>query len=405
MVYELRHQPYFGLYLTYQIITTTFVRVPYWFLVSTPVSWRPRPSWTVKRSVLVKFFRHLFRMTQKTGALTTFPTHHAITDGPGIKGVWVDGVPQLITGELTTWASVADVRPARIPGYWIDRDENLSAGAPPQPGDKVLYRLHGGAYIQLSAHPRDPTANIARGILKYCKSITRTFAIEYRLSTAAPYEVSNPFPAALLDAIAGYNYLVNVVGFSPADIIVQGDSAGGNLALAFIRYLLEYQQDTFVNLPAPPRALILLSPWSDIGSSHEGPLSSLSTHYSTDYSAGRSATRVSYAKSAFLGPFGFGIAERCRYISPASLNPCVRARFQGFPRTFLCAGGAEPLMDSILSLRWKMEADMGEGRSAGKIEYYEAADALHDFILFPWHEPEVGQTLERIAEWLSVEDS
>ncbi|KAH7906286.1 alpha beta-hydrolase [Hygrophoropsis aurantiaca] len=349
-------------------------------------------------------------MTQKTGALTTFPTHHSITEGPGVKGVWVDGAPHLVTGALATWAAAADIHPARIPGYWIDRDPDLAGGAPPRPGDKLLYRLHGGAYIQLSAHPRDPTANIARGVLRYSSSITRTFAVEYRLSKSEPYEPANSFPAALLDALAGYAYLVEVVGFKPCDIIVQGDSAGGNLALAFIRYLVEHQQLSpgtapSIALPAVPSGLILLSPWTDLGTSHEGPLSSFSTHFSTDYSSPyRSASRISYAKRAFIGPFGFGLAERSAYLSPASLNPCVRARFTGFPRTFLCAGGAEPLLDSIRSLRWKMERDMGAGRGAGEIEFYEAPDALHDYIIFPWHEPEVGQTLQRIGEWLDGDE-
>ncbi|KIJ60141.1 hypothetical protein HYDPIDRAFT_177566 [Hydnomerulius pinastri MD-312] len=401
MVYELREQPWFGLYVTYQVVTTTFFRLPYWYLVAYPQSWRPRPTWTVKRSVLVRLFRHLFRVTQKTGALTTFPTHRAITSGPGIKGVWVDAAAHLITGELMTLATAANVQCARIPGYWIDRDEALPAGAPPQPGDKVLYRLHGGAYIQLSAHPRDPTANIARGVLKYCPAITRTFAVEYRLSTTKPYTPSNPFPAALLDAVAGYNYLVNTLGFDPADIIVQGDSAGGNLALALIRYLRDYQDyHPDLCLPGLPGGLLLLSPWADLSTSHEGINTSLSNHHSADYTGSRGPKRVSYAKRAFLGPFGLGFAERNVYVSPASLNACVGARFEGFPRTLVCSGGAEPLLDSIRSLWWKMERDMGGGEGRGQVAYHEAKDSLHDHILFPWHEPELGQTLRKIAEWI-----
>ncbi|KAF9245397.1 alpha beta-hydrolase [Melanogaster broomeanus] len=322
-----------------------------------------------------------------TGPLTTFPTHRAITPGPGVKGVWVDAAPHLITGEIMVLATAADVQCARIPGYWIDRDEALPAGAPPRPGDK------------LSAHPKDPTANIARGVLKYCPGITRTFAIEYRLSTAKPYKPSNPFPAALLDAVAGYNYLVDTLGFHPADIIIQGDSAGGNLALALIRYLRDYQDyHPDLYLPPLPGGLLLLSPWADLSASHEGPNTSISNHYSADYTGSRGATRVSYSKRAFLGPFGLGFAERNVYVSPASLNACITAHFGGFPRTLVCSGGAEPMLDSIRSLWWKMERDMGEGEGPGQVAYYEAKDSLHDHLLFPWHEPEVGETLQRIAD-------
>lgn len=401
MVYELREQPWFGLYVSYEIMTTTFLRLPFWYLLCYPRSWRPRPSWTVKRSVLVKLFRHLFGITLKTGALTSFPTHRAIQPGPGVKGVWVEAAPHLITGVLLSMATAVNVGCAHIPGYWIDADETLPAGAPPRPGEKVLYRLHGGAYIQLSAHPTDPTANIAHGILKHSRSITRTFSIEYRLSTAEPYKPEHPFPAALLDAIAGYNYLVNEIGFDSSDIIIVGDSAGGNLALALIRYMRDHQQyHPDLRLPRLPAGLVLLSPWADLGRSHEGPNTSLANFYSCDYTGARAAERFSYAKHAFLGPFGFGFAERSVYISPASLNPWVGARFEGFPRTLICSGGAEPLLDSIRSLLWKMERDMGSGSGEGQVCYHEAKDSLHDHLVFPWHEPENGETLTIIADWI-----
>ena len=301
----------------------------------------------------------------RTGPLIRFPTHHAIAAGPGVKAVWVDPVPQLITGPIFLLAHAANVACARIPGYWIDRDPTLPAGAPPQPGDMVLYRLHGGSHTQLSAHPVDPTANIARGILDHTSRITRTFAIEYRLSTAAPFDDANAFPAALLDALAGCVYLVEQVGFQPEDVIVQGDSAGGNLALALMRYLrdcADYHPD--LKLPRMPGGLLFLSPWTDMWTSHEGPLSPISSPRSVDYvgTAGPDQTRrVSYGKTAFLGPFGLGFADKSMWVSPASLHPWVNARFDRFPTTLVCAGGAEPLLDSIRTLWWKMARDMGEG--------------------------------------------
>jgi len=318
-----------------------------------------------------------------------------------VKGVWVEAAPHLITGVLLTMAEAANVTCAHIPGYWVDREETLPAGAPPQPGDKILYRLHGGGYFQLSAHPSDPTAKIADGILKHSPPITRTFSIEYRLSTAEPYKPENPFPAALLDAIAGYHYLVHTIGFDPRDIIISGDSAGGNLALALVRYLRDYRDfHRDLRLPALPSGLLLLSPWADLGRSHDGPNTSLSNFCSYDYTAARGQGRTSYGKLAFLGPFGLGLAERSPYVSPASLNMSVGARFDGFPRTLICSGGAEALLDSIRSLWWKMERDMGGGTGRGQVSYYEAKDALHDHIVFAWHEPENRQTLEVIASWI-----
>jgi len=64
---------------------------------------------------------------------------------------------------------------------------------------------------------------------------------EYRLASTKPLPNAHPFPTQLLDALAGYNYLVNVGGFEPKNIIVAGNSAGSNLAHALTQYLVEHQ--------------------------------------------------------------------------------------------------------------------------------------------------------------------
>lgn len=61
-----------------------------------------------------------------------------------------------------------------------------------------------------------------------------------------------PFPAALEDAFKAYEYILNQ-GVEPENIIVIGDSAGGNLALELAVYLKEH------NMPQP-KMLILISP-------------------------------------------------------------------------------------------------------------------------------------------------
>jgi acetyl esterase/lipase len=267
----------------------------------------------------------------------------------------------------------------------------IDVAAPPMPGEKVVYALHGGGYTQLSAHPSNVVSNIGRGLLAHV-DVHRVFSIEYRLSVGKPSKLAHPFPAALLDALAGYNYLVDVVGFSPSDIIVEGDSAGGNLGLALTRYLVEYQRNPDINLPARPSALILLSPWCDIGTSHDVPeppswLKSDVDRYK----------EVDHGKEAFLGPHGMGAANINRYISPASLHPSMTLHFKGFPRTFISAGGAEILLDQIKVLKERMVKDLGEGN----VKYCEAKDAVHDYLVFPWHEPERTETLKDIASWVS----
>ncbi|KAG6841871.1 hypothetical protein C0991_005601 [Blastosporella zonata] len=332
-------------------------------------------------------------LPESVGPLIRLPNHKAVTQGRDVNGVWVDPVPELITGKLETWMKAASVTPVRIPGYWMHKTGSIiKSGAPPTRGEKVLYHLHGGAYIRLSAHPSDVTANIARGILQHTVAIHRSFALEYRLSSSKPFEVDAPFPAALIDALAGYNYLVDVVGFAPADIVVAGDSAGGNLTHALTRYLVEYRG--CIGLPAPPGSIILLSPWVDLGVSHEGPTKSSHRCIESDY-IHPSKGGVNYAKDSFLGPHGLGAAVRNPYISPASLDSTLVIDFKGFPRTFIVAGGAEILYDQIITLRDRMVKDLGD-----QVTYYEAKDGIHDYLVFQWHDPERTETLKTIAKWV-----
>ena len=105
-----------------------------------------------------------------------------------------------------------------------------------------------------TANPSDTTANLTRGLLEYMHTVERSFAVDYRLTSSAPNPPANPFPAAVLDALAGYRYLVHDAGFAPENIIVAGDSAGGGLALALMMYL----RDNDYPLPGGG---VLLSPW------------------------------------------------------------------------------------------------------------------------------------------------
>jgi len=377
------------------------VRVPWWVVSSLPKAWRPRQSWTLGRVISANLFRNLLRVTSKTGDLSRTPDYRAIEPDVGEYGVWVEAVPDLINDELRSFAAAASVEPIRIPGYWVHEDgSDVKVASRPAPGEKVLYHLHGGGYVGLSAHPSGSTASIPRGILELTEPIHRTFSIEYRLSSTEPQDrVANPFPAAFLDALAGYNYLVNVVGYSPSDIIVCGESAGGNLTLALTRYLVENSEPKSVKVPGPPGSIILLSPWCDMSTSHDTPGSSFRVYQNVDViNPGTLGTR------AFLGPHGSEAGETNRYISASCKSLAVD--FKGFPRTFIVAGGAELLLDEIRTLRSRMCRDLGEGEGLtaedGKVKYVEEPDAVHVYVALSWHEPEKGRTMKEIADWITA---
>jgi acetyl esterase/lipase len=112
------------------------------------------------------------------------------------------------------------------------------------PSGKIVLYLHGGAYVT-------NIKSIHWDLID--ELISRTgisvIAPDYPLAPTANFQMTYDFLAAL------YNHLIQE--FSPGNVIVMGDSAGGGLALGFTQQLR--------NLAMPlPSQLILLSPWLDI---------------------------------------------------------------------------------------------------------------------------------------------
>ncbi|KAH9060377.1 alpha/beta-hydrolase [Lactarius deliciosus] len=387
-IHQFRQHPLKGLYLAFELAITLFFRLPSWVLVNLPQESRPRPSWSLTKSVLIKAICRLNVVQERTDSLLFYGDHSTVDEGPDTKSVWIEPTPQLLNAEIRSWADAADVAPVTIPGYWFDKaNMNTDVGAPPRPGEKVIYSLHGGAFVRFSASPRDLPANITSAASSH-------WNIGYPNTTLT--NPANPFPAALLDALAGYVYLTNVIGFAPENIVVEGDSAGGNLALALVRYLVE-NVGIVPGLPMPPGGLLLLSPWVDPSDIAVPPGSRANANMASDFIGMPEGPLALYARRAFLGPLAKVPDGRFnRYVAPG----CSDARmphvsFEGFPRTMIVAGEAEMLVDQINRLVGHMKRDLGE-----KVRYYEARDAVHDFIMLAFCEPERTLALEAISEWM-----
>lgn len=388
-------QPWKTIYITSEVLLIITL-LPVWAV--TFLFTRPRPTWSWTQSMLVAVVRRLADMPNAVGAFLPFPDYRAIEPTSNAEGAWIDGVPDLITAELKVFSAVANVAPVRIPGYWYAKKGfPRKPASPVEPNQRVFLLIHGGAFTQLSAHPKCMTSTLPQSLVELSDNATHALSVEYRRSSISPLPDQHPFPAALLDALAGYNYLVSTIGYDPRNVIVAGDSAGGNLALALARYLVENKGTADVPLPSPPGHLLLVSPWADLSNSHATPGSAAFTNNADvigSFYTGRGYPP--YSALAYLGPFGLGMAFYNRYISPASMSPFVQARFKGFPRTFIIAGGAERLVDQIRTLRDKMAKDM----EASQVGYYEGMDAIHDYFIFTWH-PGRFDVLKAIQEWLA----
>ena len=328
--------------------------------------------------------------------------------------MWIPVVPvDLIVGEIGALARDRNIASIPIPGYWIHKDKTLPFENPPSPGEKVFYLFHGGGYVVETAHPDGVVSRILKDFLRNSSSssLRRTFGVEYRLSKPGePGKGSMfPFPAALIDALAGYIYLVKL-GFPEEDIIIVGDSAGGNLALALTRYLA-LNKEQRQELPKVPAALVLLSPCTDVS---EQFLDSPGLHSSQVINAERdwltpiNGGVIRASAKVFLGgrPDHVELAYRNPYVSPASpillgLTPDSSNRtvsFKGFPRTFIDNGRFETFYDQILRLRDAMVEDLGEDM----VFYNEVDGATHDYLTIDWCDPDRTDTSKRILKWLEL---
>jgi epsilon-lactone hydrolase len=116
------------------------------------------------------------------------------------------------------------------------------------PAGKALIYFHGGGHYigSLTSHRHFVSRlAVAAGVT--------TFNVGYRLAPEHPY------PAGLEDAVKVYRRILDL-GFAAHDIVVGGESAGGNLSAALLLKLRD------LGVPQPA-GVYLLSPWLDMTAS------------------------------------------------------------------------------------------------------------------------------------------
>lgn len=178
----------------------------------------------------------------------------------------------------------------------------------------ILY-CHGGGYSTGSSiYARTLTSKLAMS------TSMDVLSFDYRLAPEYPY------PAATEDAMKVWNYLM-LLGYGARDVIIAGDSAGGNLALSLVLKLREQER-------LLPRGLVLMSPWTDLtssGKSHEKK-ADLDPVLDEDYI------------NRMIAAYAEGLDWRNPFISPLFGN------FEGFPPTYIQVGENEILLSDSLRL-------------------------------------------------------
>ena len=235
--------------------------------------------------------------------------------------------------------------------------EWIGDGAADRP--TILY-FHGGGFRlgSIASHrdliTRMTTANRARAL-----------AVDYRL---AP---EHRFPAPVADAVAAYRHLL-AQDIDAADIVLMGDSAGGNLVLAAMLSLRDQK------LPLP-KAAVLMSPWTDMSAAGESYVS-------------RAAADPIHQRAMILGLAKSYLGDADPRAPEASP---LYADLAGLPPRVIQVGARETVRDDCLML-----AD--NARAAGVDVTLEVWDGMiHVFQLF-YEIPQSRDALQSIARFIDA---
>nr|AID57563.1 esterase [uncultured bacterium] len=229
--------------------------------------------------------------------------------------------------------------------------------APTSQSDRIFLYFHGGGYvIGSNVGYREFAGRLARA------TNARVCVINYRL---APEE---PFPAAVEDAVSAYQYLLSN-GFTPGQISLAGDSAGGGLTLAALVSL----RDQGIALPASG---VCFSPWIDL----EGNGASAQPGGADD---------PMLAKEGLVG-------MATLYAGSDLTNPLaapLHAELNGLPPIQIMVGTREVLLDDARRARAKIE------QSGAKVDYYEGEGLIHVWPVLAPDAPESADALQRVARF------
>ncbi len=237
---------------------------------------------------------------------------------------------------------------------------------------KVLYYLHGGCYIA------GLTNNYHSFVRDFCdmeESIT-VVLLDYK--TAPEYK----YPVQLDEAEDIWNELTVIQGYRPENIIIGGDSSGGNLALALLLKIRDKGKKM-------PGGAFLLSPWTDMTMSGKSYI----RNYQKDVEIGERKAALTEEKRKMLMDsdiYSFiGDADRkSPYLSP------LFASYEGFPPMFFAVGESEMLLDDTLGVVKKLEkADI-------PVICDRKPDMFHSYVLYKNMMPESKESFIKIKNFV-----
>lgn len=248
------------------------------------------------------------------------------------------------------------ITPDKLPGFdaeWVDAGNALPS--------RVMLYFHGGAYFMGSPKShRELTWRLAE------TARCRVFAINYRQLP------DSTFPCWIEDAVTAYRYLLQQ-GYNAADIVLAGDSAGGNLVLTALMSI----RDSGYPMPL---AAICISPWTDLSCSGSTFLS----NHENDC----------MLKTEALTAIGRYIATSSGYdVRDPKLSPLFGS-FKDFPSLLVHVSDQEILLDDARALV------VAARRDGVTVSYKEFSGLAHVFHIFAAYVPESQAAINEIGEFV-----
>ena len=225
---------------------------------------------------------------------------------------------------------------------------------------RVILYAHGGSFINGSCKA---ARNFCASFAHECAC--KLFLPEYR--RAPEY----PFPAGLEDIFVTYRGILKKYAFSPASVVIAGDGAGANLAVALVHYLKQKK------LPEPA-ALVLISPWLDISCSNE----EIHTLQKSD------KFLLKEALQAAAGRYTTFDNVQNPLVSP------LYGSFTNFPPVFIQCGSQEILSADAKALAQKIEAVGGQAQ----LDIWP--EMWHFFQAMDAQAKEAHLAVEKMGQWV-----
>ena len=222
---------------------------------------------------------------------------------------------------------------------------------------RVILYCHGGGYTS-------GNLGYARVLASKLAHVTGydVLSFEHRLAPEHPY------PAAVEDALRAWDHLM-LLGYGARDVVLAGDSAGGNLALVLCHRLKAAGRRL-------PGALVLMSPWTDM------TMSGASYAERAESDPMLTPEYIEAVRTAYAGGRD--------YASP-DLSPLF-ADLTGFPPTLIQAGDHEILYSDAEMLCHALE------RAGVPCRFEVSVGMWHVFQMFPLRK--AAAAMESVARFL-----